>query len=403
MEKPIRRIAFYFPKYAGGGAEHVSMTLARLLVPYGYEFEFWATRFDKRRRAELEREGVLTASPRDGGKHRRQRSRKTMEFIAQTVLERNIDILVLAVSPLEYMAELRATIGHRCKIVFHLHGQPYWEMIPYSQPKPSLHGLRQRGIRCFNFLRKDIKQKLFRTYTRRIDRLYRETYDNCDAYLVLCQRYKTDLEQKLGLSSGDSRIKAFYNPVSGMEKLSQNFGKPKKREVLYVGRLEYSDKRVDRLIRIWAAAQRPGWILRIVGDGPERMNLENQCAALGLDNVRFEGYAVPFGYYADAAIVALTSTFEGWPGILLEALAAGCSPIAFACSEGVEEILDEGRGVTVAPFDEDEYALRLSAMMDAYPCPVYDDTARWLLRFSDKEITSSWCSLLRSLETSEPK
>lgn len=61
----------------------------------------------------------------------------------------------------------------------------------------------------------------------------------------------------------------------------------------------------------------------------------------------------------------MTSSFEGWPLVLIEAQAAGVVPIAFACSGGVRRIVgsDCRKGILVAPFNEKQYAAELAALM----------------------------------------
>lgn len=392
MTESGKKLAILLPRFAGGGAERVSVVLARSLRAFGYQTELWATRFDPRKRAALEAEGIATASPRDIAGKVRHRSRRTTVIVAHMVQERAVDILVVAVSPLGFMTELRRRVGERCRIVFHLHGQPFWELVPFATELPAPRSVAEAASRCLSFLKRDLKEKLFGTYTRRANKLYRATYEACDAYVVLCEAYKKELEKRLGIMPEDSKVTAISNPVATLKELLALRGCPRQREVLYVGRLTADDKRVDRLLRIWkrVCADYPEWLLRIVGDGPERRNLEVLSRKLGIRNVRFEGYADPKPYYAEAEIVALTSTFEGWPGSLLEGLAAGCRIIAFDCSAGVAEILAEGRGVAVAPFDEDEYARSLAAMMDEYPHKPSEKTAAWLGRFSDENVAAAW-------------
>lgn len=179
---------------------------------------------------------------------------------------------------------------------------------------------------------------------------------------------------------------------------------PKGREVLYVGRLTPTDKRVDRLLRVWKRVSDdfPGWRLRIVGDGPERDNLEDMSAGMGLERVTFEGFRDPVTYYASASVVAMTSSFEGWPGAMVEALAAGCRPIAFNCGGGMEEILSGGRGTLVEPFDEEAYAGALATLMrnheteadkGALPpeeLPAREDITAWLAALSPEAAADRW-------------
>lgn len=139
--------------------------------------------------------------------------------------------------------------------------------------------------------------------------------------------------------------------------------------MLYVGRLSYADKRVDRLLRIWSQVEAdfPDWELKVVGDGRERRNLEKMADDLGLRRVRFCGHSTRVEeHYATAAILCLTSSFEGWGLVLVEAQAAGVVPIAFgvfrAASAGIVGS-DRSTGILVAPFDERAYAEELAALM----------------------------------------
>ena len=100
--------------------------------------------------------------------------------------------------------------------------------------------------------------------------------------------------------------------------------------VLFVGRLK-EGKGVDRLLRVWAAMPPPpGAMLVLVGDGPLEASLAATAGRLGLGrSVRFLGLqhdVTPF--YAIADVFVLPSTTEGMSNALLEALAAGVTPVA---------------------------------------------------------------------------
>jgi len=114
------------------------------------------------------------------------------------------------------------------------------------------------------------------------------------------------------------------------------------KRILMVGRLS-KEKRIDRLLEAWArmASQNPDWIVRIVGDGIERASLESYAAALGIrDRVQFAGWSNDvWSEYAQAHAFVLTSDYEGFPQVLIEAMLCRLPVIAWDCSDSVEEIL----------------------------------------------------------------
>lgn len=141
------------------------------------------------------------------------------------------------------------------------------------------------------------------------------------------------------------------------------------RYILGVGRL-VPDKGFDRLIDAYARIVRPGLDLLILGDGPERPALEQQIRRLGLERQVSLPGAVddPYPYYRAAACFALSSRFEGYPNVLLEALACGCPVVAFDCRFGPGEIIRHGaNGLLVEDGDIAGLAGALRTLADDPP------------------------------------
>lgn len=110
------------------------------------------------------------------------------------------------------------------------------------------------------------------------------------------------------------------------------------RFILSVGRLA-PQKRWDRLIA--ALPSLDDVPLVIAGEGPERGALLAQAAALGVESrLHLLGHvADPIPVMARAAVLALTSDYEGVPGVLGEALSIGTPVVATDASPAVREII----------------------------------------------------------------
>lgn len=113
-------------------------------------------------------------------------------------------------------------------------------------------------------------------------------------------------------------------------------------EILCVGRLVKS-KGQDYLLRAFSMIDNKDWKLILVGDGPEKSNLEELSHSLGLsDRVSFVGNQKEVNaYYQRAKIFAFPSLTEGFPNVLLEAMASGLACISFNCVSGPSEIIDD--------------------------------------------------------------
>jgi len=178
---------------------------------------------------------------------------------------------------------------------------------------------------------------------------------------------------------------------------------PRERFVLGVGRLE-KQKGFDLLLHAFAASglARSGWQLVFVGDGPERKNLSELVAALGLAAaVDMPGVTnKPENWMLRCGIFVLSSRFEGFPNVLLEAMSMGTPCIAFDCPSGPADIINHGRtGILVPAQDAVTMALALQRVAkDETLRRKIGDAAREVNRsYSIERITSQWESLLHSV------
>ncbi|MDR2954230.1 MAG: glycosyltransferase family 4 protein [Prevotella sp.] len=140
------------------------------------------------------------------------------------------------------------------------------------------------------------------------------------------------------------------------------------KKVIAVGRYSIP-KRFDNLLLIWSKITRhfPDWQLEIWGEGGERKKLENLIEELGIgDTTSLKGYTSNIEEHMSASsIFALTSDFEGFPLVVLEAMVCGLVPICFACQTGPRDIITDGEnGFLIPPKNLDLFAEKLAYLMD---------------------------------------
>lgn len=156
-----------------------------------------------------------------------------------------------------------------------------------------------------------------------------------------------------------SKVKVIPNPVvwplpSAQPVLSvDGYISHQRKVLLAVGRLS-SEKQFDLLIDSFncVAANHPFWDLLILGEGTERNALVEKAHQLGIaDRVLLPGRVGNVSdWYARADLFILSSSFEGFPNSLAEAMAYGCPAISFDCDTGPRDIISDGvNGVLVPP------------------------------------------------------
>lgn len=211
------------------------------------------------------------------------------------------------------------------------------------------------------------KKEIFHQVT---SKSMRYVYNHSDLYMVLSPSFIEKFKVFTGISHPD-KLLVQTNPVTIDSNGFRYIKKNKQKEIIYMGRIDYNQKRVYRVIDTWKELEKkyPDWKLTIIGDGPERANLERQAKALNLKRISFEGFQPPNAYYERASILMLTSDYEGFPLVLAECMSFGVIPVVYGSYSAVYDIIKhKENGMIVQPqkgnFPKQEMAAQLSFLID---------------------------------------
>lgn len=325
-------------------------------------------------------------------------SRTNADFLRKTIKEFEINILINQ----DGLNPATSHLAGQCKkagikLISVIHNSPLSSVLNYRH---SAYGRYKRY--WMHWLLPLIELRMAKIlmlslYRIKYEAHVRELCSRSDHVVVLSEKFKPELNFFLHGATFPNVV-AIPNPNS----FSGCVGDlTKKKELLYVGRIDFSQKRVDLLLRIWAmlAKDFPEWSLKILGDGPDMPVARELAAKLDLTNVDFLGFRDPCQYYRSASIFCMTSTFEGFPMALVEASNFGCVPVAFNSFAAVSDVIDDGEnGVLVPPFDLSAYARTLASLMrdDCSRIRFALSTQKKSDRFSIEVITKLWYDLLKS-------
>lgn len=335
---PCSRIAIVLPALVGGGMERVCLSLANAFLAAGYAVDIVLAR------ATGELLGMVPGDARLFSLGCRQQLAVPAAFARYLRRERP-DAVIAHYWPLSSLC----LIGHRLA-----RSPARIAVVQHSPLSPS--------SRCAQWHRR-----------WRVRAVLAATFRLADARIGVSAGVADDIA-RLGLLPR-SAVTVIHNPVemppdgdSGPADPEMWGGTGGKR-ILTVGRLA-EEKNHALLVEALAwLRRRVDARLVILGEGPLRPQIERRAAALGLgDAVRLPGFvADPWPAYRAADLFALSSDYEGFSNVIVEALATGLPVVSTDCPSGPREVLDGGAfGRLVAPGDAEALG---AAMLEALTRP----------------------------------
>lgn len=200
----------------------------------------------------------------------------------------------------------------------------------------------------------------------------------------------------------DLNIEVIGNPIRAI--INTDAGLVRQNQILMVGRL-VAGKNQERLIKIFARIDNKAWKLVLVGDGLPTQNIKEKLIALTVkldvaDKVIFAGAQLNVEqYYLTSKIFAFTSSSEGFPNVVGEAMSAGLPVISYDCLAGPSDMINDSiNGFLVPVFDDLMFENRLKKLMDNEErCKRFSSQAQADIKnFSVEAISTQFFSFITS-------
>lgn len=327
-------------------------------------------------------------------------SERNKDFLINFIKENNINILInqggfdkecclLAYEVKKYGVKLISCIHNSL-----LDRIRNFEVSYYSQFKErNMHYF----LKCTRY--SFIKKMLYSMYRFKYQKHFKRLHECSDLVILLSDSFKQDLSFFIGDLS--HKVCSMPNPIpTKIYETESNTQKDK--IILFVGRMDMQQKKLDLLLQIWSMIYRNHreWKLVIVGGGKDLNLVKEYASSLQLENVLFEGFQDPIPYYKKASVFCMTSAHEGFGIVLIEAMNMKVVPIAFDSFSTIRDIIDDKiNGILIPPFDKDLYAKKLSEMMrnDDLRYNLSNNSYQKSLQFRMEVIGNKWLTLFASL------
>lgn len=315
----MKKIAIFLPNLRGGGAERVFVNLAHSFLEKGYNVDFVLIQ---------EKGELLSLLPKSVNVVDLNASRILKSFLPlkRYLQQEKPDALIAVMWPLTILATLAAkTSKFRGKLILSDH----------------------------NTL--SLSTKEWPHYKREIlSRSIKYIYPIADTSLVVSDGVADDISNFTGLDR--SNLTVIYNPIfiqdiNADEAQTKIIDKNSKYRIINLGALS-EQKNQALLIKAFSKiVDKIDAELVILGDGALKDNLKKLIFELELeDKVLMAGFITdPSPWYKQSDLFVLSSSYEGLPMVLLEALTFGLPIVATNCKSGPKEILCNGKYGKLVP------------------------------------------------------
>ena len=246
-----------------------------------------------------------------------------------------------------------------------------------AEVKPDVISVCDDGLKAF-FLPKLLGKPCPMIYERHVSKLIAVSAQNQKGLKKKLVNFQFKLMDLLGnsydkfvvLTAGNLKewqlknLQVISNPLSFYPAKSATL---QNKKVIAVGKQSYQ-KGYDRLLTAWqkVAEKHPDWHLEIYGTFASDGKLPEQAKQLGIDqNVHFFAPEKNIqSKYLDASIYVMSSRYEGFGMVLIEAMACGVPCVSFDCPHGPADIISANDGILVPNGNIEALAEGLLSLID---------------------------------------
>lgn len=383
----MKNILFLVGKYPGfGGVETVTTVLANEFVRRGNNVVIVSFEITDPRSIQ----GSLSSQVKLQHLSYPVSKKENIKILREYICNNNTDIIINQWAIPYYVTRLinKARNGTKARLISVHHNQPDTNF-RIEQARINLQ--QTTGLfKLFNRIKLEIINKVSSLSLRYV-------VGKNDRFIVLSPSFVPILSNFIKMNL--SNVRAIGNPLT----ITPQQVEKKKKEIIVVGRIEFNQKRLLRVLDIWKklSIEFKDWSLIFVGDGPDRGNLESAIKDMRLERIRLTGFVNPIPYYKDASIILMTSEYEGFGLVILEAMAHRVVPVVLDSYAALKDLVPDGYGIRLPyPFDVDKSVEIIRQLMQN-PMKLQsmsNEAVKSPANFSIEKIADEWENLFKELE-----
>lgn len=336
--------------YCGGGLQKISLLISQELIRIGHKVVVVDNHS-----APMDKLSYLTMLPDFEIIQSYIPTRENLDEFTDIIRRQNIEIII-------YQGFFQR--ANKFLKIWHKHNNTPILSVYHSSPDISLPtGKSSIEDKGFKGIIKKLLYPLYLKYARyRVVNFLRTPVNFSEEIILLAPGY-IDLYKKLSGYCGYPKVISNFVISSKDSMIS-----PKRKQIIYVGRMEESHKKVFRAIKIWEAisGEMSDWHFLLAGEGSCSQIYRDYVDQNNIPRVKFLGHLNdPTWLYSESSILLLTSDKEGFGLVIVEGMLKGCVPVIYNSYLAAEDIIDNDvNGVLVTPFNQQEFISRLKELME---------------------------------------